>query len=289
MGKVRIRVLGLEEIEKKQKEEQKRRREEKKKKKVEGVGLKGGERMVQVEVSEEELEKEKRAKELLEKAKKKEEEEKEARRFVKIKHPPGKKYKKAKAEIEKALKGREAVSIKEAVEILKKVAYAAFDESVELHLNVSKTGLKGEVQMPHSIGKEVRVKIVDDKFIEDLEKGQVDFSKIDVLISHPSYMPRLSKFARILGPKKLFPNPKQGTLSPEPEKAAEKFKSGVLRWKTEPKFPLIHQMIGKLSFETEKLVENAVAFLRSVGKHNIKEAYIKSTMSPSIRLNLEEL
>ncbi len=290
MGKVRIRVLGLEEIEKKQKEEQKRRREEKKKKKVEGVGLKGGERMVQVEVSEEELEKEKRAKMLLEAAEKREKEEEEGkRRFVKIKHPPGKKYKKAKETIEKSLKGKEAMPLKEAIELLKKVAYANFDESVELHLNVAKTGLKGEVKMPHSIGKEVKVKIVDDEFIEKLSKGEVDLSSIDVLISHPSYMPKLSKFARILGPKKLFPNPKQGTLSENPEEAAKKFKSGILRWKTEPKFPLIHQMIGKISYKTDDLVENAVVFLRSVGKHNIKEAYIKTTMSPSIKLTLEEV
>ena len=286
MGKVRIRVLGLEDIEKKQKEEQKKKREERKKKKVKGVGLKGGERMVQMEVSEEEIKKEEKAKKPLEAA----EEEKEGkRRFIKIKHPPGKKYKKAKEEIDKALKGKDGLSLKEAIELLKKVSYASFDESVELHLNVSKVGLKGEVKMPYSIGKETRVKIVDNDFIAQLEKGKVDLSSIDVLISHPSYMSQLSKFAKILGPKKLFPNPKQGTLTSEPEKAAEKFKSGVLRWKTEPKFPLIHQMIGKLSYKTENLIENAIIFLRSVGKNNIKEAYIKSTMSPSVKLTLEEI
>lgn len=292
MGKIRIRVLGLEEIEKKQKEEQKKRREEKKKKKVkvEGVGLKGGERIKAVEISEEELEKERKAKEILELAEKKKDKEKEeGRRFVKIKHPRGKKYKSAKKEIEKALKGRDSVSIKEAVELLKKISYAKFDEAVELHLNVTKVGLKGEVKMPYSIGKEPKVKIVDDKFIEDLEKGQVDLSQIDVLISHPSYMPKLSKFARILGPKKLFPNPKQGTLTEEPEKAVERFKSGVLQWKTEPKFPLIHQIIGRVSYDTDKIVDNAIAFLRSVGKSNIREAYIKTTMSPSIKLSLEEI
>ena len=99
-------------------------------------------------------------------------------------------------------------------------------------------------------------------------------------------MKKLAKFAKILGPKKLFPNPKQGTLTEDIEEAKKKFNSGLIQWKTEPKFPLIHQMVGRISFPTEHLVENIKAFINSVGKHNIEEAYVKTTMSPSIKLKI---
>ncbi len=284
MGKVRVRVLGLEEIEKKQKEEQKKRREEKKKKKVEGVGLKGGERVVQVEVSEEELSKQKKAAEVVEKK----EAEETKRRFVKIRHPRGKKYKEAALKIKKQTKDS-PVELEKAIKLLQEVSFASFDEAVEIHLNVKKTGLKGEVVLPFGTGKKRNIVIVDDKFVKDLEAGKVDLGKIDVLISTPAYMKSLTKFAKILGPKKLFPNPKQGTLVDDPEAAVKRFEGGSVQWKTEPKFPLIHQMIGRVSFKTEELVENARVFLRSVGKHNIKQAFVKTTMSPSVEIDLESI
>ncbi len=284
MGKVRVRVLGLEEVEKKQKEEQKKRREEKKKKKVEGVGLKGGERVVQVEVSEEDLKKQKKAGETVE-TKKKEE---SKRRFVKVRHPRGKKYKEAVSKIRNQTKNS-PIDLDKAVRLLKEVSFVNFDEAVELHLNVKKTGLKGEVVLPFGTGKKRNIVIVDDKFVKDLEAGKADLGEIDVLISTPVYMRSLTKFAKVLGPKKLFPNPKQGTLVDNPEEAVRRFEGGSVQWKTEPKFPLVHQMIGRISFKTEDLVENARAFIRSVGKHNIKQIFIKTTMSPSIEISLDSV
>lgn len=284
MGKIRTRIVGDLDLEKKQKEEQKKRSEEKKseKKKIHLSGMKGGERMVAVEADEDSLEKMEKAKKILEEKKEiKKPEIKKLRKKTR-----GKNYQDAKKLIDK----KKAYSLEEAVSLLKKIKYTDFDESVELHLNVDEVGLKGEVELPYPTGKSVKVKIVDDKFIEELEKSS-DKVKFDfnVLVTHPSYMPKLTKFAKILGPKGLMPNPKAGTISTTPEEVVKKFQKGVLRWKTEPKFPLIHQMIGKISMEEKKLVENAKKFIQSVKTSHIKKAFIKTTMSPSIMIDIKQL
>lgn len=193
----------------------------------------------------------------------------------------GKKYLAAKKKMGEVKK----MKLAEAIELLKKVKYASFDESVDLHMNVEKTGMRGEVELPHSTGKTVRVAIVSDAVLEALASGKIEF---DVLITHPSFMSKLAKFAKVLGPKGLMPNPKAGTVSTNPEEVAKKFMKGTLRWKTEPKFPLIHQLIGKLSYDSKNLNENAQAFINAVGKAQIKALYIASSMGPSIEIEVEK-
>lgn len=254
MGKIRTRFIGIEEVEKQQKEEQKKRSHEKKSEKVEDV----------VDVEQAEQKKSKKAKKVT----------KERVR--------GKKYQEALKKIDE----KKLYDLNDAIETLKKIAFAKFEESVELHLNVLKEGLRGEIELPHSTGKTVRVVIVNDAVLEDIEKGILNF---DMLIAHPSFMPKLAKFARILGPKGLMPNPKAGTVSPNPEEAAKKFEKGTLRWKAESKFPIVHQLIAKLPHETNAIVENATVFINAVGKKNIKNAFIKSSMSPSLKVNLESI
>lgn len=282
MGKIRTRLLGVKEVEEKQKEEQKKRRQEKKAvlKKVHLPGMKGGERIKSVETDEASLVKMKKARAILEQPAPTHNIPKRPKlpKSPKAK-PRGKKYKEAKALVDKT----KLYSLKDAVALLKKMKLSKFDESIELHLNVDETGLKGEIKLPNSIGRTVKVTVVDDTVLADIEKGKIDF---DVLVTHPSYMPKLAKFAKVLGPKGLMPNPKSGTISITPEEVVKKFSKGVLRWKTEAKFPLIHQIIGKISLETKPLVENAEKFILAVGKPHIKKAFIKSTMSPSVKLDL---
>lgn len=258
MGKMKPRTLGLEDIEKQEKEEQKKKAAEKK----------------ASATVEEKVDEAKEAKDE-KKASKKE-------KTPAVKKVKGAKYLKAK----KMVDVKKAYTLTEAIAMMKKMKFVAFDESVELHLNVDKTGLKGELDLPHSTGKLVRVAIVDDKVLNDLENGKIEF---DVLITHPSFMPKLAKYAKVLGPKGLMPNPKAGTISPQPDEVAKKFLKGMLRWKTEAKFPLIHQMIGKLSFEDAQLVANAKAFIEAVGKIHILQAYMTGTMTPSVRLDLERV
>lgn len=276
MGKIRTRVIGDEDVEKKQKEEQKKRSAEKKSQKIRAQGLKGGQRMEQVEVGDASVAKMEKAKKLIGA---KPIEKKETKRLKK--KTRGINYKKSVKMVDK----KKTYPLGQAIKLLKKMKFAKFDESVELHLNVDSLGLKGEIDLPHSTGKTTKVVIVDDLVLADIEKGKLDF---DVLITHPVHMPKLAKFAKILGPKGLMPNPKAGTISLKPEEVAKKFSKGSLRFKTEPKAPLIHQMIGKISFDEKNLLENASLFLTAVGKGHIQSAYIKSTMSPSVRVDIEK-
>lgn len=255
MGKVKTRLLGLEEVEEKQKKEQKEKAAQKK------IAKKKNEvEKTEVKTEEPKEKKEKKAQKITVKSR-------------------GKRYEEAKKLVDKTT----VYSLKSAVAILKKMKSPKFDESIELHLLVDEIGLKGEVDLPHSIGKTVRVAVVDDKILEEIEKGKLNF---DILVTHPSFMPKLAKFAKVLGPKGLMPNPKAGTISPKPEEIVKKFSKGTLRWKTEPKAPLIHQMIGKISNDDKQLSENGEKFIKAVGEKHILKAYIKSTMSPSIKLDL---
>ena len=288
MGKVKTRFLGMDDIEKKQKQEQKRKAGEKQfKKKVKAPGKhKGGEKTVTIGVDEASLQKMHKAEELIhgEPASAKATASKEKKTKKTKARIRGKKYQKAlKAVSEDKNK---QYSLQEAIKILKKIKYAKFDESVELHINVEKEGLKGEVELSHSTGKTTRVKIVDDTVLDEIEKGKIDF---DVLITHPSHMPRLAKLAKILGPKGLMPNPKTGTISDKPEEVAKKYSKGLLRWKTEPKAPLIHLMVGKISLEDKDLLENIKVMLKAIGKSNFQGVFIKTTMSPSLKLDLEKI
>lgn len=300
MGKIRTKFIGLEEVEKKQREKTKIRREEKKKR--EGVktkprtvpatagtgawvrpsGGKGGERMKQVEVSEKELKKMEKAKKILEEKPEIKETKKLTETKKLRKKTRGRNYQDAKKKIDKNKK----YDIKKAVSLLKKIKFSRFDETVELHINMREPNLKGEVKLSHGTGKETRVAIIDDKILSEIERGNLNF---DILVTHPSFMPKLIRFAKILGPKGLMPNPKTGTISDKPEEAAKKFKSGLIRFKTEAKFPIIHQAVGKLSFKDEALVENITAFISAVGKSKIESAFLKSSMSPSIRLDVKQI
>ncbi|MEO6508844.1 MAG: hypothetical protein ABIO02_02730 [Patescibacteria group bacterium] len=285
MGKIRTRVLGNEEEEDKQKKDQKEKSAQKKlDKKTEKKtskateALKAAEQKEKMEMEDGSSDTQVETNQPGAEAKSPKKEAKEPKKV----HVRGKKYKSAL----KSLDQNKVYTVQAALPLLKKAKFASFDETVELHLNVDEQGLKGEVELPHSTGKTLRVKVVDDKLLEQIENGVMEF---DMLIAHPSYMAKLAKYARTLGPKGLMPNPKAGTVSPNPEEVAKKFEKGSLRWKTEPKFPLIHQMIGKISFDEKQLVENAVAFMQAVGKVHIKGAFIKTTMSPSLKLDIEKI
>lgn len=253
MGKVKPRLLGNEEVEEKQKKEQKAKSVEKKL-------MKKKDEIPQPVVEK----KEKKSK---------------SPKIISL-NLHGKNYQEARKLIDR----NRYYSLEEAVAILKKIKPTKFDQSVELHFVVDELGLRSEVELPFSTGKIVRVKIVDDSVLSDLEKGKFEF---DVLVTHPSFMPKLAKYAKVLGPKGLMPNPKAGTVSMKPEEVVKKFEKGMLRFKTEAKFPLIHQMIGKISNDEKNLVANAEKFIEAVGKIHIKNAFIKTTMSPAVKLEIK--
>ncbi|MEK7571854.1 MAG: 50S ribosomal protein L1 [Patescibacteria group bacterium] len=185
-------------------------------------------------------------------------------------------------------------SLTESLSLLSKLQRAKFDETVELHINTVEKGISGAVVLPHGTGKTIRVEIanqtVDAKKVEELvkaiEAGQINF---DVLIATPDTMPKLARVAKVLGPRGLMPNPKNGTVTQKPDEAAKKFAGGQMHYKTEAKFPILHFTVGKASFGEKKLQENVKAFVQAVQTKNIKTVTIKSTMSPAVTLDITSL
>ena len=171
----------------------------------------------------------------------------------------------------------------EAISLLMILANSKIDETVEIHLSTHKDKLTGAVNFPHGTGKKQKVIIATNKLIDRVKNGKIDF---DILIASPQMMGKIAKVAKILGPKGLMPNPKSGTISDKPEELKKKLEKGETRFKTEPKAPLIHQTIGKISFGEKKLFENLNALIKAVEVKNIKKAVLTSTHSPGIKLSL---
>jgi len=267
MGKKRIATIEGKE------EKSKKDQKDKKPQKVRIPGLKGGERVVAVQtepVPKPEIEKDK-----------KEEEKKTPKKISKPKIR-GKKYKAAQAKIDP----HKTYSLKEAVRLVKNTSITSFDGSVEVHFKVSDSKTQGQVKLPYLKAKKKKVEIASEKTLKKLEKGKIDF---DVLLATPSFMPKLAKYAKILGPKGLMPNPKQGTILKNPKKEVGKFEEPLFSFKTEKEQPLIHTVIGKVSQKEKELEENFKTLVKAIGPHKIKKAVLTSTMGPGIKLNLSSL
>ena len=240
--------------------------------------------MVQIGVSDEDIKKQEAAEKALKRSEKTTEDEskEEAKNLppqIKKQKRVGANQKKAKAKIDSTKK----YPIGEAVKLVKSISYAKFDEAIELHLKVKEQGLKGKATLPHGTGKEVRIAIADEAVLKKIESGKIDF---DILITTPTFMPKLVPFAKTLGPKGLMPNPKTGTVADNPKEAEKKLRGGAIQFKTESKAPLIHQIVGRASFKDEQLVENINAMLSAVKEKNITIAYLAATMTPSVKLDL---
>lgn len=177
-------------------------------------------------------------------------------------------------------------SIKDALEILAKNSAVKFISSVELHINTFDKGIKENVALPFGTGRQIKVAVVSDEVLKKIDQGVIDF---DVLIAEPSFMPRLAKYARVLGPKGLMPNPKNGTVTQDVKKTVEQFSKGQVQVKTESDFPIIHQLVGKINMKALELEENIKAIVNAVKKSRIKSIFVKTTMSPSLKLDLAKI
>lgn len=208
-------------------------------------------------------------------------------------------------------------NLDEAVQIVKTLASAKFDETVEiaLKLNVdpkyADQMVRGSVVLPAGTGKKVRVGVVAkdlkadeaqaagadivgaEDLIDEIQKGNINF---DVLIATPNLMGLVGKVGRILGPKGVMPNPKTGTVTMDVATAVKNAKSGQVNFRVD-KQGNIHAGLGKVSFSKEQLLDNINSFVKMINKHKpatAKGRYIKSgalslTMSPSINLDSQEL
>lgn len=170
-----------------------------------------------------------------------------------------------------------------AIELVKQLSYAKFGGTIVADVEVRDLDTSAEVTLPHSTGQQKKVVIVDDAVLAEIEAGKLDF---DILVSSPQFMPKLAKHAKVLGPKGLMPNPKNGTLTPNPERAVKELSAGKMMLKTEKKQPLMHVALGKTSMETKELMENLEALLKAL-KGKVAHVTLAATMGPGVKVEIE--
>ena len=203
-----------------------------------------------------------------------------------------------------------AYALAEASKLVKEITYTKFDSSVDLDVRLgvdprkANQMVRGVVTLPHGTGKTVRVLVLCtpdkeeeakeagadfvglDDYIAKIEKGWTD---IDIVITMPGVMAKVGKLGRVLGPRNLMPNPKTGTVTNDVGKAVKDVKGGKIDFKVD-KQGIIHASVGKVSFDTDKLTENAAELLGIISKLKpaaakgtyIKSIHMSSTMSPGI-------
>lgn len=227
----------------------------------------------------------------------------------------GKKYQEAAKIIEHG----KAYPVAEAIELAKKTSYSKFDGSVEVHLKMgvdpkaSDQQVRGIALLPHGLGKKVRVlvfaqgeavKIADesgadyagaDELIKKVEEGWTEF---DVAIATPDMMGKVGKLGKVLGRKGLMPNPKSGTVAAAKDlpRVIQDARKGRVEFRLD-RTGIIHAVIGKVSFEAEKLQDNLQSLVEAIVKAKpsgakgqyIKTAYLSATMGPGVKIDLKSL
>lgn len=210
-----------------------------------------------------------------------------------------------------------AVSLEEASELVKKITYTKFDASVDIDVRLgvdprkADQMVRGIVTFPHGTGKTVRVLVLCtpdkedeaknagadyyglDDYINKIKEGWTD---VDVIITMPSVMPKVGALGRILGPRGLMPNPKSGTVTMDIGKAVKEVKAGKIDFKVD-KYGIIHAGIAKVSFDSNKIAENAKEILQTILRLKpssakgiyIKSIYMSSTMSPGIQIDTKSV
>ncbi len=241
-----------------------------------------------------------------------------AKKAAKTQKPPrtrlerrSKGYRKSAEKIEHG----KTYNLKEAVDLVKGTSHVKFDASVELHINLgvdprqADQNIRDNVLLPAGSGKKLKIaaltdnpeealsagadKAGGDDLIQSFENGILDF---DILIAMPSFMPKLGKYAKVLGPKGLMPNSKSGTVTADVKKAVSEAKAGRVEYRVDSA-GIIHLSVGKVSFEAKALEDNVIAIITSIKANKpssvksdyIKSAYITTTMGPSINFDINSV
>ncbi len=222
----------------------------------------------------------------------------------------GKKYNKALEKIDST----KIYSVEEAIKLVKEIKFAKFDETVVISFNLgidttkADQQIRGAMVLPHGTGKSKKILAITDRVEEakqagaDFVGGQEMLDKIqkenwwefDVIVATPNMMGLLGKMGKVLGPKGLMPNPKTGTVSPDITKAINEIKAGKVEYRAD-KEGNVHVIVGKASFDDNKLVENAKAIIDRIVKIKpatmkgtyIKNCAISSTMGPSVKVSTD--
>jgi large subunit ribosomal protein L1 len=224
----------------------------------------------------------------------------------------GKKYRKALEGVDRAKR----YGLEEAVALVKSLAYAKYDEAVEvsirLGIDAKKTDqlVRGSVVLPHGLGKKVRVLVFakgdkeveareagadfhgGDELVEKVQGGWMDFDKV---IATPDMMGQVGRLGKVLGPRGLMPNPKLGTVTFDVARAIREVKAGRAEYRAE-KAGIVHAAVGRKSFEVPQLLENVRALLDSVLKakpatskgHYLRGVAISTTIGPGVKLDVAQ-
>lgn len=208
-------------------------------------------------------------------------------------------------------------TLSDATKLVKEITTTKFDASVDIDVRLgvdprkADQMVRGTVSLPHGTGRDVRVLVLCtpdkeaeakeagadhvglDEYVEKIKGGWTD---IDVIIATPSVMGKIGPLGRILGPRGLMPNPKIGTVTMNVGTTVTEIKQGKIDFKVD-KYGIVHTSIGKVSFEAEKIIDNAKEFLATINKLKpatakgtyIKSIYMSSTMSPGIRLDVKSI
>tara|TARA_Y100001970_G_scaffold127593_1_gene157620 strand:+ start:1033 stop:1722 length:690 start_codon:yes stop_codon:yes gene_type:complete len=208
-------------------------------------------------------------------------------------------------------------SLDDAVEILKKASAPKFDETIDISINLGVDPrhadqlVRGTISMPNGTGKDVSILVLakgdlvdaaleagadfagSDEYLEKIKSGWTD---VDSIIATPEMMPELGKLGRVLGPRGLMPNPKTGTVTNDVAKAVQEIKAGKIEYKVD-KNGILHVGVAKMSFDSEKIIENVTVFINAIKKAKpsaVKGVYMKkvtlsSTMGPGIKIDYEKV
>jgi large subunit ribosomal protein L1 len=221
-------------------------------------------------------------------------------------------------EIKENIDTLKSYDIEEAIEILKSSSKVKFNESVDLSVNLgidatkSDQGVRGSSTLPHGIGKSMKVVAFadgeDEKIAKEAGADIVGFEDLidqvkknkdldaDIVVATPDCMKKMGQLGRILGPKNLMPNPKEGTVTKNIGEAVSKAKKGQIRYKND-KAGIIHTIVGKLDFDTQKLIDNISSLITDLNKSKpasakgkyMKNITISSTMGPGIKVDLSSV
>jgi large subunit ribosomal protein L1 len=221
-------------------------------------------------------------------------------------------------EIKENIDSLKSYDIEEAIEILKNSSKVKFNESVDLSVNLgidatkSDQGVRGSSTLPHGIGKSMKVVAFadgeDEKLAKDAGADIVGFEDLidqvkkdkdldaDIVVATPDCMKKMGQLGRILGPKNLMPNPKEGTVTKNIGEAVSKAKKGQIRYKND-KAGIIHTIVGKIDFDTQKLIDNISSLIIDLNKSKpasakgkyMKNITISSTMGPGIKVDLSSV
>lgn len=213
------------------------------------------------------------------------------------------KYKEAAQKVEKSKR----YPVTEAIDLSKQTSYSKFDGSLEIHIATNAKNIRGLVSLPFASGKKLKilafgppslkasegqaplgedVEIGDDNKLNEIIRGITNF---DVLVTTADWMPKLARAAKVLGPRGLMPSPKNGTITNDLKKAVSEIQSGKVEYKTEKGGQVIHLNIGKVSQETDQIMQNMKILFNAIGKTRIKKAVISPSMGMGVKVDLQTI